>query len=220
MEAYKGSSGKRFAGYWLRAVEWQFLMIIGMVAVLMIYGFLTSSHMSIQDAFEIMPFALIGFGTLMTGAFAIGNANTTINMSISFGSTRKEAFKGLIVSMTIMIVQLLIVYSAASVIIGGMISQYIVDMGIIFAGLLLGAAGVGLLGIGLFRRFGGMATVIYTSIVGAVAGALFFGIVAVKPAMDLFLGFLKIIIPVAGTVVFTTGCLVCYMNIKKMEVKW
>jgi hypothetical protein len=170
------NESSRILKYWVKNSQKVFLMTIGMAACFILYQLILGVDSQLFGESSMIPGTLIGCGIITIMIFTISYGRIYITTAISFGSTRREAFKGLQISNVILIVETLILFFIIYTITGDRGAIFTRTFGLMllmYIGLLLLMDGVGQICSAVLSNYGNKGIVVAIIVIGFCAGIVF-----------------------------------------------
>jgi hypothetical protein len=166
--------------------------------------------------------SFIGMGLLALFSYAVSTTQIYMPLTISFGSTRKQAFIGYQAGSWILIIQILLAGKIASLLAGK--SNVLLDTNVLlYFGILLFVLGIGQIFAIFIARFGSKGTVVLFAIVGGIAGFTSFFVLVFGFSYINWLSSKMVILTgvlTGGLVSYILGTGLNYRSTLKLSVKW
>lgn len=222
MTEYNSGLVKRTVKYWLAMAEKQFIIFALIAVGYFLYGYFLSANMDHEQLLAGLSGSFIGMGLLALFSYAVSTTQIYMPLTISFGSTRKQAFIGYQAGSWILIIQILLAGKIASLLAGK--SNVLLDTNVLlYFGILLFVLGIGQIFAIFIARFGSKGTVVLFAIVGGIAGFTSFFVLVFGFSYINWLSSKMVILTgvlTGGLVSYILGTGLNYRSTLKLSVKW
>lgn len=228
MEKQKSIKRHRLLKYWVTSAQQQIGIVLALLAAVLVFQFLFSSSVTVKEILMNLPIFAVYMGVFVTFISVITDMRNGTYVSVAFGGTRREAFRGQQLSNILRIIEIMLLYvimAAIAFAIGDGAYTYSGAEFIICLGILLIVTGIVQLLAAISLRIGGKALVILFALCGGAGGFMggFFFSFASDHIGDgemflmrnqygaLFLGI--------GVIAYVIGSFINYRFLRKYEVR-
>lgn len=224
---YKKLKAQRFIRYWGKSVQYQILVVLMFIGSFTLSQWLMFATIDFTEVIIGLPAWIVTFGLCVALIYVLVDLKSSIALTISMGSSRREAFQGFQLSRWLYMLEMLALYlisSGAAYFVCKDVNEIHGEEILIYFALMIFMSGFSQMLESIALRIGGhMAIVLRLVMVGCVGGLIGgFGMVFLwddtkRIMIDGY--FYPLIILAVSIVMYFIGVVVNYRFVKKYEVK-